>query len=170
MAPPIVVVTGPLGVGKTTVAHAVAVGLERGVHLQMDHFWAAVVDGDDSPEMQRAAGGAALTAAFTYVEEGAYSVVLDGFLFPDVLPEVGAACRTRDIPLHYVVLDADVETCLSRANGRAPLEDPDGARALHARFAELDGIDRHLVDATGPADEVAAAVAAGHRDSRFLVR
>ena len=165
MAPPLVVVTGPVGVGKTTVAREVALAAPRGVHLQMDHFWLAVVDPDLREADSRAIGGAALMAAFAFVEEGGYSVVLDGFLLPDALPEVGAACDARGIPLHYVVLQADVETCLRRANGRAPLEDPDGVRALHRRFADLDGFERHVVPANGPSAEVARrvldAVAAG---------
>jgi hypothetical protein len=136
MAPALVVLTGPLGAGKTTLAREVALAAERGVHLQMDQFWFAVVD----PELR------------------------------DALPEVGAACDARGIPLHYVVLQADVETCLRRANGRAPLEDLDGARRLHALFDGLDVPDRHLVDAIAPADDVAATVLTAFRDDRFVVR
>jgi predicted kinase len=165
MAPALVVVTGPVGVGKTTVARQVALASPRGVHLQMDPFWFAVVDPALREDASRAIGGAALMAAFAFVEDGGFSVVLDGFLLPDALPEVGAACDARGIPFHYVVLQADVETCLRRANGRAPLEDPDGVRALHARFAVLEGVEHHVVRADGPPEEVArrvlAAVAAG---------
>ena len=170
MAPALVVVTGPLGAGKTTLAREVALAAERGVHLQMDQFWFAVVDPALRDADSRAIGGAALMAAFSFVEEGGFSVVLEGFLLPDALPEVGAACEARGIPLHYVVLQADVETCLRRANGRAPLDDLDGARRLHAMFDDLDVPDRHLVDASAPADAVAATVLAALRDDRFVVR
>lgn len=169
-APPVVVVTGPLGVGKTTLAREVALAAERGVHLQMDQFWFAVVDPDLREGDSRAIGGAALMAAFAFVEEGGFSVALDGFLLPEALPEVLGACESRGIPLHYVALDADVETCLRRANGRAPVEDVQGARALHARFSGLDVPGRHRVDASAPAGEVTATVLAGLRDGRFAVR
>ena len=163
------VVTGPAGVGKSTVSRLVAATFEPSAHLRMDDFLLAVVGGWVDPWLPEAAeqndvvGRAAVAAAMQYLA-GGYTVVLDGTVFPDAFEQLAAACGDLEIPLHYVVLRADRATCIDRATAR------DGARPseerytqLHARFEGLGDRERHVVDATGAPDEVATRVVAALR-------
>ena len=168
MVAPIIVVTGPPGVGKSTVGRLVAESFDLGVHLRMDDFWPFVVKGWVDPNLPEAAhqnhilGGAAATAAMTFAE-GGYAVVLDGLIRTDALPQLGWACTTRAVPLHYAVLRAAVETCAARVAEREGNDQhTDGVRRLHAWYADLGDYERHGVDASGAPDEVAATVLAAH--------
>jgi len=163
------VVTGPAGVGKSTVSRIVASTFERSAHLRMDDFLLAVAGGWVDPWRAEAAtqndvvGRAAVAAAMQFLAAG-YTVVLDGTVFPDAFEELAAACNDLDIPLHYVVLRADRATCIARATARGGTP-PDEERftELHGRFEGLGIRERHVVDASGTPDEVAARVAAALR-------
>jgi predicted kinase len=163
------VVTGPAGVGKTTVSRMVASAFDPSAHLRMDEFLHSVVGGWVDPwradaQHQNDIVGRAAVAAATQFLAGGYTVVIDGTVLPDALEALAAACRDEAIPLHYVVLRADASTCIDRATAR------DGARPdagqfeqLHTRFEGLGGRERHVVDAAGTPEEVAARVVAALR-------
>jgi predicted kinase len=173
---PVIVVSGAPGVGKTTISHLVAAAFERSVHLRDDDFMAAVVSGWVDPNLPAAAaqneavGGALAVSAMGFAGDG-YTTVVDGYLFPDGVDGLAAACTARDLSCHYVVLRADLDTCWARASGRGegrwPLEYEPFA-ALHARFAELELDDRYEVDAAGDPDGVRDAVLDAYRAGRLL--
>ena len=165
----LLVVTGPSGVGKSTVSRLVASGVEPSAHIRMDTFLFSVVGGwvdpwrPEAAHQNRIVGGAAVAAAMEFIG-GGYTVAFDGTVFPDALDELAGACRHRKIPFHYVVLRCDLATCFDRAMGR------DGERSnaeqfadLHAKFSALGARETHVVDASGTADEVAARVLAAFR-------
>jgi predicted kinase len=163
------VVTGPAAVGKSTVSRIVASSFAPSAHLRMDEFLSSVVGGWVDPWRPEAShqndvvGRAAVAASMQYLA-GGYTVVLDGTVFPDAFEELAAACRDLDVPLHYVVLRADRATCIARATARdgvAP--SPSQFEQLHARFDALGARERHVVDASGTPDEVAALVVASIR-------
>ena len=172
---PVIVVSGAPGAGKTTISHLVAAAFERSVHLRDDDFMASVVSGWVDPNLPAAAaqneavGGALAVSAMGFAEDG-YTTVVDGYLFPDGVDGLAAACSGRDLACHYVVLRADLDTCWARASargeGRWPLEFEPFA-ALHGRFAALDLEARHVVDATGSPDQVCAAVLGAFRAGRL---
>jgi thymidylate kinase len=165
----LLVVTGPSGVGKSTVSRLVVSGVEQSAHVRMDSFLFSVVGGwvdpwrPEATHQNRIVGGAAVAAAMQFIA-GGYTVAFDGTVFPDALDELPEACHRREIPLHYVVLRCDLTTCFDRAMAR------DGERPnaeqfadLHARFSALGAREAHVVDASGTADEVAARVLAAFR-------
>jgi hypothetical protein len=162
---PILVVTGPAAVGKSTVSGLVAAAFERGVHVRIDDFTRFVVSGWVDPWLPEAAhqnrvlGGAVVAAALEFAR-GGYTVVVDGTIFPDAMDELAPAMGRAETPLNYAVLRCDLRTCSERAIGRNPNTAPDSALAadLYAKFEDLGEYERHVVDATGPADLVAAAV------------
>jgi hypothetical protein len=85
-------------------------------------------------------------------------------VFPAALDELASACRDQDISFHYVVLEADLSTCIERAGARGDARpDTAGLSGLHARFESSGANRRHVIDASGPAEEVAARVLAGIR-------
>jgi predicted kinase len=172
-----IIVSGPTGVGKSTVSRLVAVTFDRSVHLRADDVMASVVRGwvdPNLPEAERqnkAIGGALAVSSMSFAQDG-YATIVDGHLFPDGVAGLAARCSKRGLSCHYVVLTADLETCWarasSRAEGRWPLEHEPSAK-LHARFAELALEPRHLVDATGPPESVRDAVMSAFRVGNLAV-
>jgi predicted kinase len=174
---PIIVVSGPSGVGKSTVSRLVAAAFDRSVHLKTDDIMGWVVSGwvdPNQPEgehQNEAIGGAIAVAALGLAADG-YSTVIDGTLFPDGVEGLATACVARHLSCHYVVLRADLDTCWARASARAEGRWPLEVRAfgqLHAKFGALDLPETHLVEAIGSPETVAAAVLASFHAGRLAV-
>jgi predicted kinase len=176
---PILVVTGPSGVGKSTVSRLVAATVgEKSTHIRMDDFTRFVVNGwvepwlPESAHQNRVLGGAVLMAAMHFAE-GGYTVLLDGHVFPDALAEVAQACRHRAVPLHYVVLRADLDTCWERAASRSIGERPDDPATfadLHVRFHDLGEHEQNVIEAARTPDDVAAVVVAAFNAGTLAAR
>jgi hypothetical protein len=176
MASSILVITGPSGVGKSTVSGLVSRSFELGVHLPIDDVERFIVAGwvdQASPEVGRqnhAVGSAGVSAAMQFAV-GGYTVVVDGCIFPDVLPGLANACRARGVALHYAVLRAGSRVCLERASRRAAGDIDEAAfQRLWDRFADLSRLEQNVIDASADADAVAAAVLQPYRQGRLLVR
>jgi predicted kinase len=173
-AAPIVVVTGPTGAGKTAVSRLVAEAFPASVDVRMDDFTRFTVNGWDGlwrPEgthENHVFGGAAANAALTFAE-GGFTAVLDGHVFPEGLAGLAAACRWRDVPLHYAVLRPDLDVCIARADARDGTVDGDGIARQHHRFRELGHLEAHVLDATGTPEQVAAHVLDAFRAGRLAV-
>ena len=175
MAAPILVVTGSSGAGKTTVSRLVAATFDPSAHIRIDAFMPFVVNGWIEPWLPESArqnhilGGAVAAAAMQFAE-GGYTVVLDGHVFPDALTELAGACLRRGIPLHYAVLRCDLATCVTRARQRDGVDhDPEPFAHQHARFTNLGEHEAHVVDASGAAEDVVAAVRSAFMEERLVV-
>jgi predicted kinase len=174
---PVIVVSGPSGVGKTAVSRLVAAEFARSVHLQTDDLMASIVSGWVDPNTSEAAaqhdavGGALAASAMRFADSG-YTAVVDGHLFPDGVAGLAAACAARGLACHYAVLAADLDTCWARASAhgerRWPLE-PEPFAAVHARFGALDLDPRHVVDASGSPEAVRDDVLAAFRAGRLAM-
>ena len=85
---------------------------------------------------------------------------------------LAVACEQRSVPLHYVVLRADLATCWARAcrrgEGRWPLESGTFAE-LHTKFADVGLYEPHVIDASGHPEDVAAHVLTAFREGRIAV-
>lgn len=173
----VIIVSGRPGVGKTTVSRLVAAAFERSVHLQADDLMASIVSGWVDPNLPEAApqneaiGGVLAVSAMSFAQDG-YTTVVDGFLFPEGVAGLAAACTSRSLSCHYVVLTADLGTCWvrarSRGEGRWPLEFSPFA-AVHVRFDDLDLDRRHMVEATGSPEAARDAVLSAFRTGRLIV-
>jgi predicted kinase len=168
------VVTGPSGVGKSTISRRVAATLETSVHVRIDDFTRFVVNGWVEPWLPEAAHqndvlGRAVVAAAMQFSAGGYTTVLDGDVFPDAIEELARACRDRGMALHYAVLRCDLGTCMERAKSRDPGErlDPVPFSELHARFCDLGEYEANVVEAAGTPDQVTAAVLDALRSGRL---
>jgi chloramphenicol 3-O-phosphotransferase len=158
----IVVVTGPPGAGKSTIAALVAGSFDRSVHIHTDDFYAWIARGFIEPwrpeaHEQNIVIIGAIAAVADRLAAGGYVAVVDGIVGPWFLEPWRALAR----PVSYVVLRPSVETAEHRAvtRGEHPLKDISVVGLMHAAFAELGPFERHVVDSTAAtADETAADV------------
>ncbi|WP_433265142.1 AAA family ATPase [Actinosynnema sp. CS-041913] len=162
----VIVLTGPPGAGKSTVAKLLADALSPSVHLHSDDFWRYIRQGWLAPYRPEAhrqnevVVDVVAQAAFGYAA-GGYQVVCDGIVGPWFLEPFRAAATRTGLDLHYLVLRPDEATTVRRAveRGGEALTDPHPVRSLHRQFADLGPFERHALDSTGQDPDATASAA-----------
>src|SRR5260370_6209940 len=130
----LIVVTGPPGAGKSTVARALADEFDRSALIEGDAFFAFVARGAIVPWLPTAHAQnevvtrAAAAAAGGYAA-GGYDTVYDGVVWPWFLTAFAAAAAVQ--PLHYAVLLPPAGQCLERVASRTRHGFPDPAADRH---------------------------------------
>lgn len=128
----IIIVSGPVGAGKTTVAKALVASPERPtVYLEGDSFWSHIKQEHAGPRLERfrSVMRAMLATAVSYARSE-YEVVLDFSIPPQFLER--AFARLRDVEIHYVVLRPSAPVCSARAGARI-----EGAIADYAEYRDF---------------------------------
>jgi len=169
MPTPILILSGPVGSGKTTVAREM-VRLLTGevVLIEGDVFWSFYAKGAHGPTHKRFRTiMSAMTVASVPFAAGGSHVILDFSIPPWFLDTVRKIAATREVALDYVVLRPSEQVCAERAKARA-----EGSIADYSHYGELyrdfDQVARHILcnDTMSPT-ESASAILRGLAEGRF---
>lgn len=169
MPTPILILSGPVAAGKTTVARELVRLLTNDVVLiEGDVFWSFFVNGAQGPTHKRFRTiMSAMTAAAIPYATGGSRVILDFSIPPWFLDTVRKIAAMREVPLDYVVGRPSEQVCAARARERA-----EGRIADYSQYRELyrdfDQIARYIVcDDSMSAAEMAAAIVRGVELGQF---
>lgn len=159
----LIVVSGPPGAGKSTVAQSLVSSFEPSALIAGDVFFGFLDRGYIDPwtsaaHRQNELVMEAAAAATGRLVAGGYTVVYDGVVGPWFLDSFLAA--TGVDALNYVLLLPAQSVVLERVGSRSGhgFTDLDAARHMYEQFAAADVALRHVVSAHVPPADIAATV------------
>jgi gluconate kinase len=144
----VVMLSGPVGAGKTTVARElVAISPAPLCYIEGDTFWPVFAKPDGtSPRERFGVLMRSVTAAAVPLARSGYQVLLD-FSFPLDFIET-ARKILKEIPLDFVVLRPSIATCEQRAAARpeGKISDYSAYRDFYTMF---EGLPEHEIGDDG---------------------
>lgn len=148
-AAPVVILTGPAGVGKSTTARELCLRFDRAAHIDVDMLRGMVVSGYASPvpgESDPAASAAQVDLAIANAAAVARNVSTAGMLA--VIDDVLETPDQLDLYLEHLGLDADIRVVTLLAD-RAVLARRDAGRPPDQRMGARAGDLHHIFMTNG---------------------
>jgi cytidylate kinase len=150
----LLIVTGPPGAGKSTVAKLLAASMPRSVLVQGDAFFGFLANGaidpwlPESHEQNTVVTKAAGKATGEFVV-GGFSVVYDGVIGPWFLDTFVTTADLTEVD--YAVLLPTVEACQQRVEARRGhgFTDLAATASMHRQFPEAELEQRYLIREQG---------------------
>lgn len=165
----VIVLSGPIGAGKTTVAHELAPLLpEPLASIEGDRFWGFLVKPKPGGVRENfVANARAMMAAAGQLAKSDFTVLLDFSISPRLLP--AARKFFIGIAFDYLVLRPSLEVCAQRAATRPEgrIEDYEGLRDFYVSFE--DAGDHVLADDFSNPSALAARIYEGLQAGRYRV-
>ncbi|MFH1430112.1 MAG: ATP-binding protein [Candidatus Uhrbacteria bacterium] len=150
-----IIIRGPLGSGKSTIAQNLAKRIDAR-YISIDHELSdrgldhMSADDECIPQEQFLKLNEALLPEVREAMRLGRSVILDGcFYFKEVIEDL---FEKLEFPGKVFTLKVPVEVCIERDRGRATTFGEDAARAVHSLVSRFDYGES--MDATQPLDEI----------------
>jgi tRNA uridine 5-carbamoylmethylation protein Kti12 len=169
---PVVLLSGPPGAGKTTVAkELVKISIGPVAYIEGDKFWSFFAKGWEESGTRknfRTIMRSMMAAAIPYALND-YETIVDFSIPPYFIETALKMANYREIPLHYVVIRPDLDICASRAASR-----DEGAIKDYERFKEFyamfDPAQKYMIyDNEGDAATIASHIREGLDEGIFRI-
>ncbi len=152
--PNVLILTGPPGSGKSSVAEALADRYDRVAHVQVDLLRRFITPtgyiAPDHPGFERQQALATRNAcalAENFLAERIAVIIDDVVIWPEDLERYVKGLTTAGGPLHFIRLVPSIETCQERNRGRtADRVKPERVAKLHADFLAAGSFAGSTID------------------------